>query len=101
MSSSATLDLSLQLLRQPSVTPIDHDCQNIMAERLEKVGFNIESMRFEDVDNIWARKGTEGPVFCFAGHTDVVPTGNLDDWNSDPFYLRSVMASFMVVAVPT
>jgi len=85
MTSSATLDLSLQLLRQPSVTPIDHDCQNIMAERLKKVGFNIESMRFEDVDNIWARKGTEGPVFCFAGHTDVVPTGNLDAWNSDPF----------------
>jgi len=85
MTSSATLDLSLQLLRQPSVTPIDHDCQNIMAERLKKVGFDIESMRFEDVDNIWARKGTEGPVFCFAGHTDVVPTGNLDAWNSDPF----------------
>src|SRR5574344_1654791 len=85
MTSSATLDLSLQLLRQPSVTPIDHDCQNIMAERLKKVGFNIESMRFEDVDNIWARKGTEGPVFCFAGHTDVVPTGHLDAWNSDPF----------------
>lgn len=85
MSSSATLDLSLQLLRQPSVTPIDHDCQNIMAERLKKIGFNIESMRFEDVDNIWARKGTASPVFCFAGHTDVVPTGNLDAWNSDPF----------------
>ncbi len=66
MTSSATLDLSLQLLRQPSVTPIDHNCQNIMAERLEKIGFNIEPMRFEDVDN-------------------VVPTGSLDAWNSDPF----------------
>ncbi|KAK0333040.1 hypothetical protein LTR94_022510 [Friedmanniomyces endolithicus] len=56
-----------------------------MAERLKKIGFNIESMRFDDVDNLWARKGTEAPVFCFAGHTDVVPTGNLDAWNSDPF----------------
>ena len=85
MTSSATLDLSLQLLRQPSVTPVDHNCQNIMAERLEKIGFNIESMRFDDVDNLWARKGTESPVFCFAGHTDVVPTGNLNAWHSEPF----------------
>ena len=85
MNNSDTLELSLQLLRQPSVTPIDHDCQNIMAERLAKIGFNIENMRFEDVDNLWARRGTESPVFCFAGHTDVVPTGQLDAWNSDPF----------------
>lgn len=85
MTQSATLDLSLQLLRQPSVTPIDHSCQNIMAERLSKIGFNIENMRFEDVDNLWARRGTSSPVFCFAGHTDVVPTGSLDAWNSDPF----------------
>ena len=56
-----------------------------MAERLAKVGFKIENMRFEDVDNLWARRGTESPVFCFAGHTDVVPTGQLDAWNSDPF----------------
>lgn len=82
---SDTLALSLQLLRQPSVTPVDHNCQNIMAERLAKVGFAIENMRFEDVDNLWARRGTEGPLFCFAGHTDVVPTGNLDAWGSDPF----------------
>ncbi|RZF52094.1 succinyl-diaminopimelate desuccinylase [Acinetobacter halotolerans] len=85
MNHSDTLELSLQLLRQPSVTPVDHDCQNIMAERLAKIGFNIENLRFEDVDNLWARRGTEGPVFCFAGHTDVVPTGQLDAWNSDPF----------------
>jgi succinyl-diaminopimelate desuccinylase len=85
MTSSATLDLSLELLRQPSVTPVDHTCQNIMAERLENIGFKIENMRFDDVDNLWARKGTESPVFCFAGHTDVVPTGNLDAWGSDPF----------------
>lgn len=85
MTLSATLDLSLQLLRQPSVTPIDHNCQNMMAERLAKAGFQIEHMRFEDVDNLWARRGTQEPVFCFAGHTDVVPTGSLDAWNSDPF----------------
>lgn len=85
MNHSNTLELSLQLLRQPSVTPIDHDCQNIMAERLANIGFHIENMRFEDVDNLWARRGTESPVFCFAGHTDVVPTGQLEAWNSDPF----------------
>ena len=85
MNHSETLELSLQLLRQPSVTPVDHNCQNIMAERLEKIGFHIEPMRFDDVDNLWARKGTESPVFCFAGHTDVVPTGNLDAWHSAPF----------------
>lgn len=85
MNQSDTLELSLQLLRQPSVTPIDHTCQTIMADRLAKIGFQIESMRFDDVDNLWARRGTEAPVFCFAGHTDVVPTGSLDAWNSDPF----------------
>jgi len=101
MTSSATLDLSLQLLRQPSVTPVDHNCQNLMAERLEKIGFKIESMRFDDVDNLWARKGTEAPVFCFAGHTDVVPTGNLTHGIPIHSYLKFVMANFMVVAVPT
>ena len=85
MTHSDTLELSLQLLRQPSVTPVDHNCQDIMAKRLAKIGFNIENMRFEDVDNLWARRGTESPVFCFAGHTDVVPTGHLDAWSSDPF----------------
>lgn len=85
MNASETLNLSLELLRQPSVTPVDHTCQNIMAERLSAIGFNIENMRFDDVDNLWARRGTEAPVFCFAGHTDVVPTGHLDAWESDPF----------------
>jgi succinyl-diaminopimelate desuccinylase len=85
MNHSDTLELSLQLLRQPSVTPIDHTCQTIMADRLSAIGFNIENMRFEDVDNLWARRGTASPVFCFAGHTDVVPTGHLDAWESDPF----------------
>ncbi len=85
MNQSDTLELSLQLLRQPSVTPIDHTCQTIMADRLSAIGFKIENMRFEDVDNLWARRGTASPVFCFAGHTDVVPTGHLDAWESDPF----------------
>ena len=85
MNHSDTLELSLQLLRQPSVTPIDHTCQTIMADRLSAIGFNIENMRVEDVDNLWARRGTASPVFCFAGHTDVVPTGHLDAWESDPF----------------
>lgn len=83
--SNATLDLSLQLLQQPSVTPNDHNCQQIIAQRLAKIGFNIEPMRFADVDNLWARRGTESPVFCFAGHTDVVPTGELSAWQSPPF----------------
>ena len=85
MSHSATLDLSLQLLRCPSVTPNDADCQTIMAKRLEKIGFVIEIMQFDDVVNLWARRGTEAPLFCFAGHTDVVPTGELSKWTSDPF----------------
>ena len=85
MSQSATLDLSLQLLRCPSVTPDDADCQTIMANRLAKIGFNIEIMQFGDVVNLWARRGNVAPLFCFAGHTDVVPTGELSKWTSDPF----------------
>ncbi len=85
MSHAATLDLSLQLLRCPSVTPDDADCQTIIANRLAKIGFVIEIMRFGDVLNLWARRGTASPLFCFAGHTDVVPTGELSQWTSDPF----------------
>ncbi|XID75668.1 succinyl-diaminopimelate desuccinylase [Alkanindiges sp. WGS2144] len=85
MSHSATLDLSLALLRCPSVTPDDANCQTIMAERLAKIGFKIEPMRFGEVDNLWARRGTQEPLFCFAGHTDVVPTGDRLKWNTDPF----------------
>lgn len=82
---SATLDLTLDLIRRPSVTPVDADCQTVMAERLAKIGFIIEPMRFGDVDNLWARRGSTAPLLCFAGHTDVVPTGDLARWNSDPF----------------
>ncbi len=80
-----TLELAQTLINRQSVTPDDKGCQNILIERLEKLGFTIEKMRFGDVDNLWARRGTTSPVLCFAGHTDVVPTGPVDQWHSDPF----------------
>ena len=80
-----TLELAQTLINRQSVTPDDKGCQNILIERLEKLGFTIEKMRFGDVDNLWARRGTTSPVLCFAGHTDVVPTGPIDQWHSDPF----------------
>lgn len=83
---SETLDLALELLHRPSVTPEDAGCQEIMAERLAAAGFHVEPMRFGEVDNLWARRGSEGPLFCFAGHTDVVPTGPWDEWSSPPFH---------------
>lgn len=79
------LDLARELVRQPSVTPVDHGCQELIAARLRPLGFRIEHMRFADVDNLWARRGTEGPVLCFAGHTDVVPPGPAEQWSVDPF----------------
>lgn len=82
---SDTLELAIDLISRQSVTPEDAGCQPLMAERLEKLGFAIEPMRFEDVDNLWARRGTDGPILVFAGHTDVVPTGPVENWDSDPF----------------
>jgi succinyl-diaminopimelate desuccinylase len=82
---SPTLELALDLIRRRSVTPEDAGCQPVMAGRLAALGFAIEPMRFGAVDNLWARRGSEGPLFCFAGHTDVVPPGPLEDWTSDPF----------------
>jgi succinyl-diaminopimelate desuccinylase len=82
---SATLDLSRALIERPSVTPDDHGCQRLLAERLQAIGFRIEQLRFADVDNLWARRGDATPLFVFAGHTDVVPPGPLDDWDSPPF----------------
>ncbi len=82
---SDTLDLASQLIELPSVTPNDEGCQRLIAKNLYRYDFKIERMQFEDVDNIWLRRGTEGPVFCFAGHTDVVPPGSLNEWDSDPF----------------
>ena len=82
---SQTLDLALDLLRRPSVTPEDAGCQEVMAERLKAIGFHIEPMRFGEVDNLWARRGDRSPLFCFAGHTDVVPSGPWEEWFSPPF----------------
>ncbi|MBK1631256.1 succinyl-diaminopimelate desuccinylase [Thiohalocapsa halophila] len=82
---SATVQLACELIGRPSVTPDDGGCQPLMMERLARLGFNVEPMRFGEVDNFWARRGEEGPVFCFAGHTDVVPPGPLERWDTDPF----------------
>jgi succinyl-diaminopimelate desuccinylase len=82
---SATVQLASELIARPSVTPDDAGCQALMAERLERLGFRVEHMRFGEVDNFWARRGDEGPVFCFAGHTDVVPPGPMERWDTDPF----------------
>jgi len=82
---NATLELAQALIARRSVTPDDGGCQRMLGERLATLGFHVEHLRFGEVDNLWARFGTERPVFCFAGHTDVVPTGPLDQWRSDPF----------------
>ena len=85
MAMSPTLDLACELIRRPSVTPDDAGCQALMAERLTTIGFRIEKMPFGEVANLWARRGENGPLFCFAGHTDVVPTGPTEQWDSAPF----------------
>jgi len=81
----ATLDLCCQLIRRQSVTPDDDGCQDVMIERLENIGFTCERLRFGEVDNFWAEHGSEGPIIVFAGHTDVVPTGPVDQWSTPPF----------------
>jgi succinyl-diaminopimelate desuccinylase len=80
-----TLELAKDLIARPSVTPADKGCQDLLIERLEPLGFEAEKMHFGKVDNLWLRRGSEAPLFCFAGHTDVVPPGSLDQWESDPF----------------
>lgn len=80
-----TLDLAKSLISQASITPDDKGCQSIMIERLKKIGFEVHSLKFADVDNFWATRGSSGPIFAFAGHTDVVPAGNEDEWNTVPF----------------
>jgi len=82
---SQTLELTRNLMARRSVTPADEGCQQVMMERLAGLGFHIEPLRFGSVDNFWARRGDSGPLFCFAGHTDVVPTGPLEEWHGDPF----------------
>ncbi|MBI2752713.1 MAG: succinyl-diaminopimelate desuccinylase [Betaproteobacteria bacterium] len=82
---TGALELAQALIARRSVTPEDAGCQELLAERLETVGFACESIRCGDVTNLWARRGGGRPVVCFAGHTDVVPPGPLQEWNSDPF----------------
>jgi succinyl-diaminopimelate desuccinylase len=82
---SEALELTKDLLARRSVTPADEGCQQVMTARLQAAGFAIEPLRFGNVENFWARRGRRGPLFCFAGHTDVVPTGPLEEWRSDPF----------------
>lgn len=82
---SAVIELTKDLISKASVTPEDAGCQSLMAQRLKAVGFTIESMLFEDTLNMWARRGSGKALFCFAGHTDVVPTGPIEQWHTPPF----------------
>jgi succinyl-diaminopimelate desuccinylase len=107
------LELAQELIRRRSVTPEDGGCQELIAARLERAGFRCEPMRFGEVSNLWARRGVARPLVCFAGHTDVVPTGPLAEWHSDPFVptlrdgklygrgaadMKSSIAAFVVAA---
>jgi succinyl-diaminopimelate desuccinylase len=82
---SATVALTQALIARASVTPADNGCQDLMIQRLERAGFVVERLPFGNVQNFWARRGSASPLLCFAGHTDVVPTGPLEEWKSDPF----------------
>ena len=111
--AGGVLELARELIARRSVTPEDGGCQQLLAERLARAGFKCEPMKFGAVSNLWARRGTERPVVCFAGHTDVVPTGPLSEWRSDPFVptirdgklfgrgaadMKSSIAAFVVAA---
>ncbi len=85
MPESAVLSLTRDLISRPSVTPEDYGCQQLLAARLIPAGFSCEHLAYGDVINLWARRGQDGPLLVFAGHTDVVPTGPLDQWTSEPF----------------
>lgn len=85
MSDSPVIALAKDLMSRPSVTPEDAGCQDVMIARLEQLGFTIETMVFEDTTNFWARRGTQAPLFVFAGHTDVVPSGPVEQWHTPPF----------------
>lgn len=82
---SNTLELAKQLIARHSLTPKDDGCLDILGARLAPLDFSLEKMRCGEVDNLWARRGNASPVVCFAGHTDVVPTGPVNKWDSDPF----------------
>jgi len=109
----SALELAKELIARKSITPEDGGCQDLIAARLERAGFRCEPMPFGAVQNLWARRGTAQPVVCFAGHTDVVPTGPLSEWHSDPFVptvrdgklygrgaadMKSSIAAFVVAA---
>jgi len=82
---SPTAALACELIRRPSITPDDQGCQRLMMQRLESIGFRCEVMRIGEVDNFWAVRGDSGPLLCFAGHTDVVPSGPVEAWTYPPF----------------
>lgn len=84
-NNSEVIKLAIDLMARKSVTPLDEGCQELMGNRLAAVGFNNEVMEFDDTLNLWSRRGTQHPVFCFAGHTDVVPSGPESKWNTHPF----------------
>ena len=109
----SALDLARQLIARRSVTPEDAGCQDLVAQRLAAAGFGCESLRCGEVTNLWARRGSGHPLVCFAGHTDVVPPGPLERWQSDPFVplerdgrlygrgaadMKSSIAAFVVAA---
>jgi len=85
MTTSPVIELTKDLISQPSVTPDDANCQQMLIARLEAIGFKIEPLIFDDVTNFWAVHGESGPILAFAGHTDVVPTGPVENWTSHPF----------------
>jgi succinyl-diaminopimelate desuccinylase len=110
---SATFDLAQDLIRRPSVTPVDAGCQELIAERLARFGFKAETLARNGTTNLWLRRGTARPNVTFAGHTDVVPTGPMEQWSSDPFQptvrdgllygrgasdMKSSIAAFVVAA---
>ena len=83
--AAATLRLTRELIARRSITPKDEGCQALLSERLARLGFKLEAVHRGDVTNLWARRGDVSPLLCFVGHTDVVPTGPIDQWHSDPF----------------
>jgi succinyl-diaminopimelate desuccinylase len=113
MGATAVLDLVKDLIARPSVTPEDADCQQMLAQRLERIGFRCETIACNGVINLWARRGSARPLVVFAGHTDVVPPGPREKWESDPFVpverdgflygrgaadMKSSIAAFVVAA---